>query len=134
MRLRCFLFSLVLLLSACADPYASLPPDTAVAAAQESIQDGDPRRALRLLKSAASRGDLTALATLAQAHDRGYLQVQSHREAQTINRPIRRWPREGPRWRRANGAEVERRVAAGDPEGLHAQAARLMERTFRDGQ
>jgi len=125
------LLVLAALLAGCAGPPP--PPGDAIAQAREAAQQGNASAAIRALKAASAEGDLTASTALADAYARGYLAVTPPHVRVTTHLPIRTWPWEASRWRRARDAAVARGVAAGDPVALYLRADALDRKTFEDG-
>jgi TPR repeat protein len=125
------------ILAGCGDRHAHIEPVDAILEAQDAFEDGEIGTGLRLLKSAGRRGDIHALAYLADAYESGYVRVSTpdrsdiRGEGET-NVAFWTWPWEAGRWRRAHEAELERGVAAGEPLALLARVRMLEQRRFVD--
>lgn len=122
--------TLALTLAACSP---NLTPDEAAEAAAEAVEAGDAGEALRLYRSAAKRGHLRAMETLADAHRRGYF-TRSGSMVTGFN-PVRfvGLPWEASHWQRRFEDEMTRQVRAGSTEARYMLAGHLRTRHF-DGE
>lgn len=125
------LLPVVLLIAGCTES-APLPgSESAVQNASLAIEAGDATEALRLLRYAAEHGDLWAIRTLADAHERGYLRAESVGQARHVS--FRVWPGSASRWQRRYAEALARGVEAGEPDALMLRAEALTSKRFEEG-
>lgn len=98
----------------------------------EAVRSGDSEAALQILDAAADAGHLGALATLADAHQRGYLSVPGNEDG-TVHLPIRSWPWTAPLASRRYERAVRARADDGDPDAWFLIADGYVAQAFADG-